>query len=155
MIYLLTQIFLCLLVAFLLGLLLGWLLWGRERARRLAGDAEAVQIAHARIASLEADLAACQDAATAANPAAATMGLFGAVAEAPVDDLKRISGVGPVIEKQLAGIGITTFRQIANLTSEDIQTVQSAIGFFPGRIEQEDWRAQAAQLHRETYGDDA
>lgn len=170
MIYLLTQIFLCLLIAFLLGLLLGWLLWGRKRAQLVQGDGTSTDADRRRIASLEADLAACRDAAAAhtaefhtqapvtvaaAAAGASTAGLFGPVATVTVDDLKLISGVGPVIEKQLAGIGITTFRQIAILTDDDIQTVQEAINFFPGRIQQEDWRSQAATLHREKYNDAA
>lgn len=166
--YLLSQIFLCLLAAFALGLLLGWLLWSRRDDAAPARDDQALATARARIASLEADLADCR-ATSAAAPAVATpvaaappaaagggaaAGLFGAPAETPVDDLKRISGIGPKIERQLAGIGITTFRQIATLTPDDVARVNDAIQVFQGRIEREKWIAQAQELHREDYGDD-
>lgn len=68
------------------------------------------------------------------------------------DDLKRISGIGATIERQLAEIGITTYRQIAHFTDEDIERVGAHIDFFPDRIRREGWVVQAAALHRETYG---
>ncbi len=161
--YLFLQILLCLLLAFLLGLLLGWLLWARHRAAAADPDcARDLAAARRRIAMLEADLAvaATPPAALAVPEApsddkASVVGLFGAPAERPVDDLKRISGIGPTIETQLAGIGVTTFRQIANFTAADVETVNGAIQVFQGRIEREEWIAQAARLHREDYGDDA
>ena len=161
--YLISQIFLCLLAAFLLGLLLGWLLWSRRReTETVVTDDRALATARTRIQALEADLADCRAAsASAAAPVAAASasgaatGLFGAPAEKPIDDLKRISGIGPKIERQLAGIGVTTFRQIATFTPADVERVNDAIQVFQGRIEREDWIAQARDLHREDYGDEA
>ena len=159
--YLISQIFLCLLAAFLLGLLLGWLLWSRRReTETVVTDDRALATARTRIQALEADLADCRAASASAPVAAASAsgaatGLFGAPAEKPIDDLKRISGIGPKIERQLAGIGVTTFRQIANFTSDDVERVNDAIQVFQGRIEREDWIAQARDLHREDYGDEA
>lgn len=163
MFWLITQIFVCLLIAGLLGLFLGWLIWGRRTDTEtvVQADTSALDAANARIYELERDLAACRSAAAAAPVASATptvevgsYGLFGPVAEQPIDDLKVISGIGPVIEKQLAGIGVTTYRQIASFDVEDIERVQEAIDFFPGRIEREGWIAQAAKLHREKYDSD-
>ena len=37
------------------------------------------------------------------------------------DDLKKIKGIGPVIEKQLNGEGIYTFEQLANLTLDEFE----------------------------------
>ncbi|MEL6615122.1 MAG: hypothetical protein AAFQ43_05260, partial [Bacteroidota bacterium] len=68
------------------------------------------------------------------------------------DDLKRISGIGATIERQLAEIGITTYRQIAHFSDDDIERVGAHIDFFPDRIRREGWVVQAAALHRETYG---
>ncbi len=68
------------------------------------------------------------------------------------DDLKRISGIGPAIESRLAEIGITTYRQIAHFTDEDIERVGAHIDFFADRIRREGWVVQAAALHRQTYG---
>lgn len=61
------------------------------------------------------------------------------------DDLKKISGVGPVLEKKLHGLGITHFSQIAAFTAEDIAKVDDLLN-FKGRIERDDWVAQAAEL---------
>jgi predicted flap endonuclease-1-like 5' DNA nuclease len=67
------------------------------------------------------------------------------------DDLKKIHGVGPKIEKLLKSMGITSFLQVANFTPEDIETVTLALDAFPGRIERDDWVASADQLYQEKY----
>ncbi|MFP2994930.1 hypothetical protein ABN763_03420 [Spongiivirga sp. MCCC 1A20706] len=71
---------------------------------------------------------------------------FGKADESQKDDLKRISGVGPFIEKKLNGIGIYTFDQISNFTKKDIDDVTDLIQFFPGRIERDNWVDQANKL---------
>ena len=73
---------------------------------------------------------------------------IGVASVAIADDLKEIMGIGPFLEKKLYAIGIYTFRQIANLTKEDIDTVNDIIEFFPGRIERDNWVRQAAELTR-------
>eukprot|EP00752_Nemacystus_decipiens_P019630 g17686.t1 len=65
--------------------------------------------------------------------------------EGAADDLKKISGVGPVLEKKLNGLGITTFAQVAAFTPEDIAKVDEALS-FKGRIERDNWLEQAAAL---------
>ena len=70
----------------------------------------------------------------------------------PYDDLQRISGIGPVIVSQLAELGVTTYRQIALFTDEDIERVGQHLDVFPDRVRREQWVAQAADLHRQTYG---
>ncbi|GAB3990509.1 hypothetical protein GCM10028807_17830 [Spirosoma daeguense] len=65
---------------------------------------------------------------------------------AEADDLKVIVGVGPFLEKKLHAIGIYTFRQIANFTSDDIDRVNDIIEFFPGRIQRDNWVGQAKTL---------
>lgn len=61
------------------------------------------------------------------------------------DDLSLISCVGPVIVKKLAALGYTTFRQIAEMTPEQIEEVGEKLN-FKGRIEREEWIAQAKEL---------
>lgn len=70
--------------------------------------------------------------------------LFAAPAGA-ADDLKKISGVGPVLEKKLNALGITTFAQVAAFTPEDIAKVDDALS-FKGRIDRDNWLEQAATL---------
>lgn len=65
--------------------------------------------------------------------------------EGEPDDLKLISGVGPVLEDRLNELGIYHFRQIAKFESKDIDLVNDAMS-FPGRIERDEWIAQAKNL---------
>lgn len=71
---------------------------------------------------------------------------FGKADASQKDDLKKISGVGPFIEKKLNGIGIYTFDQISKFSKKDIDDVTDLIKFFPGRIERDDWVGQAGKL---------
>ncbi|MGI9381221.1 MAG: 30S ribosomal protein S2 [Methyloligellaceae bacterium] len=68
--------------------------------------------------------------------------------EGEADDLKKISGVGPVLEEKLNSMGIYHYRQIAAFTPEDIAAVDDALK-FKGRIERDDWLAQAKKLAEE------
>jgi large subunit ribosomal protein L21 len=90
------------------------------------------------------------EAAPVAPVAAASLAGLpeGALFAAPTgaaDDLKKISGVGPVLEKKLNALGITTFAQVAAFTAEDIARVDDALS-FKGRIERDNWLGQAAEL---------
>ncbi|MEP2944057.1 MAG: 30S ribosomal protein S2 [Hyphomicrobiales bacterium] len=71
-----------------------------------------------------------------------------AAPDGDADDLKKISGVGPVLEKKLNDLGITKFAQVAAFTAEDIAKVDDALS-FKGRIERDDWLTQAAALAAE------
>ncbi len=62
------------------------------------------------------------------------------------DDLTKIKGVGPFIEKRLNMIGIYTFRQLAELSPELVDRVGAAIEFFPHRIVRDNWVGQATRL---------
>jgi predicted flap endonuclease-1-like 5' DNA nuclease len=70
----------------------------------------------------------------------------------PHDDLVRIHGVGPKIARLLDSMGITSFRQVARFSPEDVAIVNEALEVFPGRIERDDWMASARELHQEVYG---
>ncbi len=64
------------------------------------------------------------------------------------DDLKKISGVGPVIEKKLHALGITKFAQIAEFTTENVEQVDAVLN-FKGRIDRDNWLEQAAEFAKE------
>ena len=224
--YLVAQILVCLLVAFGLGLGLGWLLGsGRASTGAAPEDEGAFGAARQRIRTLEADLADCRAAPRppgTATPLAFAPGLatpdldvrdldvpdlavpgpprerpapgvpradpspaalprlalppvptpraaappvpdasptsalraggvlgFGPPAPAARDDLTRIEGVGPVLQKQLAGLGLVTYRQIAALSEADARRVGEALGVLSDRIARQDWVAQAARLAAE------
>ncbi|MFT6177888.1 MAG: large subunit ribosomal protein L22 [Akkermansiaceae bacterium] len=67
--------------------------------------------------------------------------------EAPdqVDDLKKISGVGPGIEEKLNGFGVYTYAQIAEWNDANIVTFDKLLS-FKGRIERDNWLTQAKEL---------
>ena len=62
------------------------------------------------------------------------------------DDLTKIEGIGPFIEKKLNEVGITSFQQLAAMDQSEIDRVTAAIQFFPGRIERDNWVGQAKGL---------
>jgi large subunit ribosomal protein L21 len=64
------------------------------------------------------------------------------------DDLKKISGVGPVLEGKLNALGVTQFAQVAAFTADDIAKLDDALS-FKGRIERDNWLEQAAAFAAE------
>ncbi|MCB1458661.1 MAG: 50S ribosomal protein L21, partial [Nitratireductor sp.] len=80
----------------------------------------------------------------AADEEAAPVALF-ATPEGAADDLKKISGVGPVLEEKLNALGITKFAQIAAFSEEEVAKVDEVLN-FKGRIAREDWISQAREL---------
>ncbi len=62
------------------------------------------------------------------------------------DDLKVISGIGPVLEKKLNDFGIYTYKQIADWSDENISEFDDLLS-FKGRITRDSWLTQAAELH--------
>ncbi|WP_294612563.1 50S ribosomal protein L21 [uncultured Roseovarius sp.] len=93
--------------------------------------------------SATAVAAAAKPAKKAAAPKAAAKPA--AKAAAGGDDLKKLSGVGPALEKKLHENGVTTFAQIAAWTDADVADMDEKLS-FKGRIEREGWIAQAAEL---------
>ena len=71
------------------------------------------------------------------------------------DDLKKVHGIGPKLERTLKGLGITSFRQIANFQTDDIAFVTAALDAFKGRIERDDWMSSAASEHLKKYNESA
>ncbi len=74
---------------------------------------------------------------------------FGIASKLEKDDLKMISGIGPFIEERLHALDIYTFLQISKFTASDIDSINSAIEYFSGRIERDEWVAQARELVHE------
>jgi predicted flap endonuclease-1-like 5' DNA nuclease len=120
--------------SFLGGLSLGLLAWRWLRRgdvaeidrRRLEGEAESER--------LRLRLTSIQDA----EPVATESGRR--------DDLQRIKGIGPVMERSLNELGIQSYEQIASFTKADIDRLTDGIAAFPGRIEREDWVGSARRL---------
>ena len=68
------------------------------------------------------------------------------------DNLQDIKGIGAVLEKKLNAMGITRFDQIAAWTEDDIAKVDDTLN-FRGRIQRERWVEQARQLAESTRSD--
>ena len=67
------------------------------------------------------------------------------------DDLKRISGIGPVMERHLNALGVVSFAQLAAFSEEDVARVDAALEDFHGRIVRDNWVGQARAI---VAGDD-
>ncbi|NQY06676.1 MAG: polysulfide reductase NrfD [Flavobacteriaceae bacterium] len=74
-----------------------------------------------------------------------TIGTFDSVTQ-QADDLKKINGIGPVMEKTLNQIGIYTFAQVSKMTENEYNLLDSITGSFPGRAQRDDWAGQAKKL---------
>jgi len=175
MTYLIVQTFLLLLLAALLGGLLGWYLTrlsvagthaglvrrardAEQALRALKGRLQAAEVAtqelDAQRESLARELAARDAASTAPEPvphAATRPDAPALVAEAPAqatavdDDLQRIRGIGPKIAGTLADLGVRRYAQIAAWTPTDVERINARLR-FKGRIEREQWIEQAQAL---------
>ena len=181
--FLMGELWVLLLLAALIGLLAGWIIWGRRSEVNidnsgLQADLDACRAKHAdkdvRIAELEADLRGCRDSladvqTAAAAPAAAMAAPAGAVdydgdgvfegtdegtkpttMDAPraggADDLKRIKGVGPKMEKLCNKLGFWHFDQIAGWTRDEVAWVDANLEGFKGRVTRDEWVSQAKLL---------
>jgi predicted flap endonuclease-1-like 5' DNA nuclease len=82
---------------------------------------------------------------TEPGPEAARRAASRKVRTSQADDLKRIKGIGVLIEKKLNSLGVATYEDIANWTSEDIERISESLD-FKGRIQRENWVEQARIL---------
>ncbi len=62
------------------------------------------------------------------------------------DDLKKIKGVGPKLEKLCNKLGVWHFDQIASWTDREVAWVDYNLEGFKGRIVRDDWVSQAKTL---------
>ena len=157
MLSVLWEIVLPLLIAFAVGwLVMGWLTWRWRRAG--VSEAEWVTVtaelqrAREELASVGAARPEPDAQPTEPEPGTEPTAAVAAepepepTAAVPVDDLKAIRGVGLKMEAKLHELGITSLRQVAAFTDDDVARVSAGIGAFPGRIERDRWVAQAKDL---------
>ena len=118
------------------------------KAASAPATAASAGTAPAFAASSPASNAPTAGSAGGTTPAyAATAPASPAPASGGGDDLTKIKGIGHVLKGKLNGLGITTFRQIAEFTEADIARVDAELD-FPGRIERERWVDQAREFVR-------
>jgi predicted flap endonuclease-1-like 5' DNA nuclease len=131
-----------------------------SRDRRARGLEQALESGRERIARLEQELSEARAVSNRRADAEGTPTAALAPVAEPVrgtpppalpspegepDDLKRISGIGPGIEKTLHELGIYHFLQIAQFTPDHVAWIDQRLR-FRGRIEREDWIGQARKL---------
>ena len=136
MIAIASKIIICLLLAALLGFIIGYLL-GKGSCSEEGHEEET-----------ENDLVAAV-AVVAADEKGAPSGERPMALDAPrngvKDNLTRIKGIGLKINETLNGVGIYHFDQIANWNDDNIAWVDKNIA-FPGRVNREEWVSQAKVL---------
>ena len=112
-----------------------------RHTRQLNGEAAA---ANSAPDAAEPAAAPAEDAQPALDDPARPPALDGA-RDGNADDLKKINGVGPKIEEILNGLGIYHYDQVAAWTPEQVGWIDGYLQ-FKGRIDREDWIAQAKAL---------
>ncbi|MEJ8574637.1 30S ribosomal protein S2 [Microbaculum marinum] len=85
-----------------------------------------------------------EEVITVPDVEAPTFELLAAPRGAP-DDLKKITGVGPVLEQKLNDMGVFHYWQIATLGEEDGRKIDDELALH-GRISRDDWIGQARRL---------
>lgn len=78
------------------------------------------------------------------------LGLVYTSAPSEVDDLTKISGVGPVLAQKLNEKGFYMYKQVMEWTPEIITEIDELLS-FKGRIDRENWLDQAQSLQKEKY----
>jgi predicted flap endonuclease-1-like 5' DNA nuclease len=139
-----------LLIALIVGWLLGLMMSGRDKYRRLWHDEQvahraAIKDRDARIEAANARIAELERQSGPIGPGTATA-VSGAVHGR--DDLSRITGVSQAQEVALNEAGYHRYGQIATLNAEQEATLEARLGLKPGTISHEDWRGQAHELER-------
>ncbi len=117
--------FLWLLGAFIIGLILGWLL------KQLFGGSGDTTDYTAKIKGLESELDACRkEKSKLAAGAAATVASFAAakVDDSVKDDLTKVEGIGPKIKGLLNNDGIWSFKQLSEAVVSRLQKILDDAG---------------------------
>ena len=95
-------------------------------------------------------LAAIEEAISKHQPSTPSVESAPELYEAPTrgepDDLKRIAGVGKVLEKMLHEVGVYYFDQVASWDAQQVEYVNSKLTAFKGRIKRDNWVEQAKML---------
>ena len=159
MLWLIWHMWILIALAFLGGVIAGWVIRARsdqapERPLLESLDATVVVPAGEAVVASEPEPEFEAEAPAEPEPIAETKAAKGvqpkAVADAPIearnaDDLTAIKGLGPKAAEKLSGEGVTRFDQIAAWTQADIEHFDALIN-GRGRIGRDDWVEQAKAL---------
>ena len=145
------QIVICLMMAVLMGGVIGYLI-GKASCAEKSSCNKGTKGTHElhidqKESENEVSTLMSSDSSNTKKEVGDKPNLLLAPREGEKDNLQRIKGVGKVLEKVLNDTGIYHFDQIANLTKEEIKWLDNSMA-FPGRIEREKWVEQAKELAR-------
>lgn len=73
--------------------------------------------------------------------------------EADRDDLRKIKGIGPVIERLLHDQGISSYRQIAQMKDQELDALAAKLNMPAERVRRFEWIKTARELHAGKYGE--
>jgi len=134
------EIALLLLIAFLIGCVIGWFL--RAKIFRPSGGASP---APSDSGGQKLQMSVVSEPAPKIAQNLARPKTLPKPREGGKNDLKRIKGVGPKIEQKLNELGIYHFDQIAAWDSQTVDWVDDYLS-FKGRIKRDRWIDQAKEL---------
>lgn len=160
--FLLGEIWVLLLIAALLGLFCGWLIWGgrckrcaeRDGTTKKTGSATAAASTGAATASAQADKTAHasgnydydRDGKVEGTSEGTKPAMLSGPRASGADDLKRIKGIGPKLEELCHHLGVYHFDQIAAWDANEVAWMDSNLEGFYGRVSRDDWVGQAKIL---------
>jgi len=133
-------------IALLIGLLVGWWLFNRSRGERVSEDHPP------KVKITEGHGLGDEQAAAVADVAGQFLGVDVHAqlpgASGPPDDLQLLKGVGSKLAAKLNENGIIRFDQLAGLTPEQTATLDARMDPFSGRIARDRLVEQAGYLAR-------
>ena len=130
------------LVALVIGLIVGFLIFRPRQRVRLTDSAPL----RPHMTNALASEAAASDVTSELSGAPVHRHLSGRSDAA--DDFLRIKGVGPKLADMLHARGFDRFEQLAQLTPEEIDSIDQQLGPFAGRIRRDRIVEQAGYLAR-------
>ncbi|MET0248909.1 MAG: hypothetical protein ABW164_04190 [Sphingobium sp.] len=146
-------------VLFVIGLLLGGMMSGRGKYKRLWRDEQAAHrtMVKDRDARLSAANERIAELERQRNDGPIGVGTGAAVAGAVHgrDELTQIRGVTSQEEIVLNEAGYHRFGQIARMSDEQQATLEGRLGLRPGTITRDEWREQARALDSGRSGEQA
>lgn len=171
--YVLAETALLLALALLLGVLVGWLLWGWRRAGvsetkylELLTERDELRRSYVNRAS-GASVPESRPTAPVPAPSPATPDIDLTTPHAPatpeprpvekpsssdLDDLTLIDGIDDGFARFLNGNDISTYRHLGSLTEDEIDRLQALLPGKANRIRDDDWVGGARRLYNEKYG---
>ena len=141
------------LVAIAIGIIIGFLLLRRRQRVKLTDSAPVrPYMSNTRDSDREGNDIASEAAAAASD-------VTGEIIRAPVhshlannpggaDDFQRMKGVGPKFADALHARGFLRFEQLAGMSAEEVERLDSQLGAFRGRIQRDRIVEQAQYLAR-------